>query len=743
MKSPSYRPAGPTIAEFHRAAQLRRSRALIGPVWAGRKTAASAEILGRVRPARDGEPARVRWFVVAPTETVLTEEIISAWHLAMPAEQGQYTVEGHDRRHLVPLLREGQPPGGLDVHFLAWERAEHRRRLATTDVTGVWLANARDLPREAFDDALGAADGNYPPPGRGEPGWYGVIITSRMPPAGHWVYELAGNDIDLFRQPGGRTPQAENLANLPSGFYQRLAQRYRHSPERVRADVDAEIAGSAEATAAEAARAAARGSLTVFASVVMPDVQPALHHQFIIDKLERVARGEINRLMLFLPPGSAKSTYASVLFPPWFMGNHPGMPVIAASHAKELAERFGRRVRNIVDSPQFREIFGFGLSADSGAAGRWETAKGGEYFAVGVDASVTGRRAGLGIIDDPVKGQAEADSPTVREHVWQWYKSDFWTRLIPNAPIIYIGTRWHEDDLAGRLLEEAKNGGEQWEIVKLAAIAGEDDPLGRAPGQRLWPDWYTEDQFRIAQQRDARTWSALYQQEPMPESGDYFKAEWIRYYDRLPPLETLNCYGASDYATKANAGDYTVHLVVGLDPDSNIYLIDLYRDRAATDQWVEVLLDMMERWHPISWAEEQGQIRAAVGPFITRRQRERKVFARRRQFTSGTDKATRAQAIRGRMSMGMVWLPRQTLWVNGLVQELLRFPAARHDDQVDTLGLIGRMLDEMVPGTRPVVRPQPLAAATLVTGMDMPLDWHFIHSTNEAIRRRDGAGQRI
>jgi predicted phage terminase large subunit-like protein len=467
---------------------------------------------------------------------------------------------------------------------------------------------------------------------------------------------------------------------------------------------------------------------------MMPDIEPALHHQYIISKLEQVASGKIKRLMLFLPPGSAKSTYASVLFPPWFMGNHPSLPVIAASHSKELAERFGRRVRNQVGSPLFKEIFGFGLSGDSGAAGRWETARGGEYFAVGVDASVTGRRAALGIIDDPVKGRQEADSATVRQHVWDWYKSDFWTRLIPDAALIYIGTRWHDDDLAGRLLEEAKTGGEQWEVVKLSAEAKENDPLGRAPGERLWAEWFSEEQIRIAK-RDARNWSALWQQEPMPESGDYFKAEWIKWYDNPPPRAQLRTYGASDYATKAEGGDFTVHLVVGIDPLSDIYLLDLWREHAASDVWVDVLLDMMFRWKTITWAEEMGQIKNSVGPFITKRQLERKIFGVRRQFASSFDKPTRAQAIRGRMAMGKVHFPRGAPWAIDLVQELLRFPAGTHDDQIDGLSLIGAMLDEMVPGSKPVPIPQPLDGATVVTGLQMPLDWHWSHSTKDAVLR--------
>jgi predicted phage terminase large subunit-like protein len=707
-----YRPAGPVLAGFHDAAKAGGTRVAIGPVSGGRATAAVMELLGRtIQQARAGGGAcvMVRVVVMTPTVTELDEKVIPTWHAVVPATEGRFTTEANERRHLVPLLSGDRcPDGELEVIFLAWERAEHRRRLAAIDATWVWLANARALPEEAYDEARAAASGNYPAPGQGaDPDYYGVVVTSRMPPAGHWLLTRADPDIQRFRQPGGRTGAGENLANLPKGFYERLAHRYRNSPERVAADVDAEIAGSAAATAAEASRAAARASLTEFVRVAMPDIEPAAHHQLIIAKLEAVARGETKRLMLSLPPGSAKSTYASILFPPWWMGNHPALPVIAASHSKELAERFGRRVRNIVGSPGFADVFGFGLSGDSGAAGRWETARGGEYFAVGVDASVTGRRCALGIIDDPVKGRAEADSPTVRQHVWDWYKSDFWTRLIPDAAIIYIGTRWHDDDLAGRLLEEAKSGGEQWEIVSLPMLAENNDPLGRAAGERLWPEWFTEEMVAIAR-RDPRNWSALYQQQPMPESGDYFKAEWFKWYDTAPPREQLRTYGASDYATKQQGGDFTVHLVVGLDPGSNIYLLDLYREQSSPDKWIDPLLDLMARWKTITWAEEAGQIKNSVGPFITKRQLERRIHAVRRQFTSSSDKPSRAQAIRGRAGMGMVYLPRNAPWAVDFVHELLRFPAGTHDDQVDAFSLIGRMLDEMVPGAQPKVRPDPL-----------------------------------
>jgi predicted phage terminase large subunit-like protein len=228
----------------------------------------------------------------------------------------------------------------------------------------------------------------------------------------------------------------------------------------------------------------------------------------------------------------------------------------------------------------------------------------------------------------------------------------------------------------------------------------------------------------------------------VPESGDYFKAAWFKWYDRKPPREQLRTYGASDYATKAGGGDWTVHLVVGIDPLDDIYLLDLWRARESSDQWAEALIDLMERWRTVTWAEEAGQIKNSVGPFITKRQLERKVYAVRRQYTSSSDKPTRAQAIRGRAGMGKVWLPRGAPWVIDFYQELLRFPAGRYDDQADAFSLIGRMLDEMVPGSKAPPQPQPLNAATVVTGMQMPLDWHFKHSTNEAVLRLGGGDSR-
>lgn len=258
-------------------------------------------------------------------------------------------------------------------------------------------------------------------------------------------------------------------------------------------------------------------------------------------------------------------------------------------------------------------------------------------------------------------------------------------------------TRWQDDDLAGRLLAEQASGGEQWEVLSLPAEAGLDDPLGRTPGELLWPEWFTPQMF-VEAKRDVRNWSALYQQVPTPDSGDYFKKEWVRWYDNAPDLRTLRTYGASDYAVTAQGGDYTVHGVIGVDPQDNIYVLDWWREQTDSNEWIDAFLDLMGKWKPLMWAEEQGQILRSLGPFIERRQRERHIYGYRRAFTSSADKPTRAQAIRARMAMGMVYFPKGQPWSTDLVSEMLRFPAGRNDDQVDVMSLFGRMLASLVHG---------------------------------------------
>lgn len=428
------------------------------------------------------------------------------------------------------------------------------------------------------------------------------------------------------------------------------------------------------------------------------DLKPARHHRYLINRLEAVARGEVQRLMVLMPPGSAKSTYASTLFPAWYMAQHPSHSIIAASHTAELAERFGRRVRNTI--AEHGETLGLSLSPDNQAAGRWETGQGGEYFAVGVLGAVTGRRADMALIDDPVKSRQEADSELIQDRIWEWWKADLFTRLKPNARVVLIMTRWAENDLGGRLLDDMESGGTPWEVLRLPMEAEENDPLGRAVGDPLWPEWFNDDMRREAK-RDARTWSALYQQRPAPESGAYFKREWLHPVKSMPPLGSLRVYGGSDYAVTADGGDYTVHVIIGIDADANLWLLDLWRGQTASDLWVQAFCDMVKRWKPMGWAEETGQIRAGVGPFLTRAMHDQRAYVTRESFPTRGDKAVRAQSIRGRMAVDGLRIPADAPWRTDFENELMSFPVGKHDDQVDALGLVGQLLDRMVTPSRP------------------------------------------
>ena len=424
--------------------------------------------------------------------------------------------------------------------------------------------------------------------------------------------------------------------------------------------------------------------------------EPARHHQLIIRELEAVARGENNKLALFLPPGSAKSTYGSILFPPWYMQRASGN-VLAASHTTELAEKWGRKVRNSVNEHSIE--LGISCAADNQSAGRWALTTGIEYYAAGVGTGIAGFRAKLGLIDDPIRSRQDADSELIRDRIWDWYINDFRTRLVPGAAEILIQTRWHEDDLAGRALQHG-----DWKVISLPAIAEENDQLGRKPGQALWADdeyGYGAQIEQIRATTPARTWSALYQQRPAPEDGDYFKADWLRPYEKAPALDTMRVYGASDYAVTKDGGDWTCHVVVGIDPEGRMYLLDLWRKQASSDIWVEAFCDLVKQWKPIGWAEEHGQIKSGVGPFLEKRQRERQTYVTREQFPTRGDKAVRAQSIRGRMALEGLYVPHGAPWYPGLRSELLSFPAGKHDDQVDALGLVGQLLDKMMSGNAP------------------------------------------
>lgn len=437
-------------------------------------------------------------------------------------------------------------------------------------------------------------------------------------------------------------------------------------------------------TLPEVKAALARRSLLRFTEYTNPLYERAGHHERIAEKLEAVERGEIDRLMIFMPPRHGKSELASKRFPAWCLGRDPKRQIIAASYNSDLASDFGRQVRNIVAEPEFGQVFeGVSLAPDSQAANRMNTNKGGTYVAAGVGTAVTGRGAHIALIDDPFKDREEADSERRRDVVWDWYRSTLFTRLMPGGAIVIIQTRWHEDDLAGRLLEQEgyKEQGGQWEVLELPALDN---------GCALWPEWYDVPVLeRIKATIGPREWSALYQQQPQPDEGTFFKREWFNEWKDLP---ACRYYGSSDYAVTDGGGDYTVHTVWGINSAGDVYRVAQWKGQTASDEWIERKLDLIAKYKPLCWFGEGGVIQKAVEPMLKRRMRERNVHCRLEWLPSVHDKPTRARSFQAMAATGRVYFEQ-----GADLAEFLVFPAGKHDDEVDTASLIGRAIDQAHP----------------------------------------------
>lgn len=291
---------------------------------------------------------------------------------------------------------------------------------------------------------------------------------------------------------------------------------------------------------------------------------PAAHSRLIWKHLHRIIDGKCNRLMVFCPPGSAKTLDISHHFPAYYLSKFKKHSIIAATHTDKFAETNGRRVRNIILSDEHQTLFPeMGISEDSSAAARWETADGGIYMGFGVGATVVGRRAHGLILDDVVAGVAAADSQTDRDFVWNWFGGDLSTRLIPGGFIILVMTRYNLDDIAGRLLAASKTEfGDKWEVVSLPALAKENDVLGRKPGDPLWPEWQDKKELiRIKNQPSMsnRMWSALYMQEPVAESGNIVKRSWVRLWPHAEPPQCEFIIQSYDTAvSKKSSAAYSV-----------------------------------------------------------------------------------------------------------------------------------------------------------------------------------------
>lgn len=413
------------------------------------------------------------------------------------------------------------------------------------------------------------------------------------------------------------------------------------------------------------------------------------HHALILGALQDLADGVGPNLMLLMPPGSAKSTYVDVVFVPWFMARAPRKSVILASYGSDLARKQGRRARQLARSKSFNELFEARLSADSSAADEWSLTNGSDYMSGGLLSGITGNRADLGIIDDPVKGREEADSEAIRKRTREAYEDDFCTRLKPNGRQVIIQTRWNAADLAGSILPEDWSGesgeidcrdGRRWRVICLPAVADRaDDPLGRPIGHSLWPEWFPPDHWEPFK-KNIRTWSALYQQKPVPGEGILFKRDWFNVVSAVPYTATTKVR-AWDFAATDGDGDWTVGLKLSRAADGVFYIEDIVREQRGP-AGVERLLKATADQDGIETRVRIPQDPAASGKVQVATYM--KVLA---GYTvvpvpvSGS-KEQRAGPAAAQAEAGNVKLLRGN-WNTAFLNEISAFPAGLHDDQVD------------------------------------------------------------
>lgn len=434
-------------------------------------------------------------------------------------------------------------------------------------------------------------------------------------------------------------------------------------------------------------------------------------HKDICQRLEAfseaVVKGESPRLMLFMPPRSGKSEIISRNFPAWHLGKNPEHEIIACSYAASLANSFSRKVRDILRDPAYHSMFDTRLDKESQAVENWLTNAGGGYVSAGVGGSIVGKGAHVLLIDDPTKGRDEAKSESVQESIRDWYTGSAYTRLTSGGGVLIIMQRWAEDDLAGWLLSnDEENGGlENWQVVRYPAIAEEDEDYRNA-GEALHPERYDTTAFkRIRATLGERDWHALFQQNPLPDTGDFFKKNMFTMVSsaEVPLLEDLKVYAAWDLAVgKKEVNDFSVGVYVGVDDRAKIWVLHVEKCKIDTLELVDTILDLHERYNPSVTGMEHGQISMSIGPFMDVRCQEREIYPYFEPLKPGrNDKEARANNIRGRMQQSMVLFPKGNMDVAELISECLKFPNGKHDDAVDALSYIGILLNTLSSASKP------------------------------------------
>ena len=428
----------------------------------------------------------------------------------------------------------------------------------------------------------------------------------------------------------------------------------------------------------EVAKRNARKSLISFTKYTFPQYEVNWHHERIAEALEAVERGEIDRLMISVPPRHGKSELSSIRFPAWFLGKNPHKRIISASYSGDLTSGFGKKAKNIVASPQFNDLFNVGISRSTSSKSQWDLDnEEGGYFGTGVGGAATGKGAHIFIIDDPIKNRQEANSETIRNNVWDWYTSTAYTRLEKGGAIVIIMTRWHEDDLVGRLLEEQKKGGEfadNWTVINLPAL--DDD------GTPLWEGKYNARALnRIKQNIGSYDFEALYQGRPTPLGGGLIKDKWWRTYTVLPPrfdivIQTLDTAQKTkelnDFSVIATWGKY----------ENKLYLLNITRGKWEMPDLERMAIAEYMKWKPAKVLIEDKSSGTALIQNL-RRNHSIPIVA----VDVNTDKVTRVQEIVGFIESGYCYLPEYAEWLADFLLEHGRFPNGAHDDQVDTTSM--------------------------------------------------------
>ncbi len=471
-----------------------------------------------------------------------------------------------------------------------------------------------------------------------------------------------------------------------------------------------------------------RKNLLYFIRQFYPKYQAGWVHKLICDKLTefatRVLREEAPRLMIAMPPRAGKSLISSQFFPAWFLGNFPSYSFITCSYALSLQLGFSRKVRSLLQSSRFKATFPqCELSADAQNVEGWQTTSEGGLKPAGRGGPIGGFGCNVLVLDDLIKNSQEAASAAIRDTAWDWYTSTARTRLAPGAGILAVGTRWHYDDPMGRLEAGNDEFGDKFEVLRFPAIATEDEEF-RKRGEALHPERYSLKALRAIQASvGPAVWEALYQQNPVPETGGYFDLQYFKYYDTAP--KSLRTFASFDLAIgKKERNDYTVGVVAGLDDNDQLYILDVVQARLDSLQIVDLIFDLHTRYKTFLVGVENGQLGMAINPLLQARCVRERVYdlAIEKLMPGRADKEARARTLQGMLRQGRVWFKKDAEWLPDIRQEMIQFPHGKHDDQVDAMAYAA-LMSLNIPPPRPVEEDKP---PEWITRLDRP---HFSNTS--------------